>query len=761
MAVAADVWHDQAAGTWLLQTRSTGYAFGLADAGAALRHLHWGPGLRAEVPAALLAVAGGEPPRWDRSRSGARELPDEYVPWGGLRFDEPSLKAEYADGTRSTEWQYAAQRLTRQAATVTLELDFTDTAYGLTTTLAYRVYDGFDVIERWAVLRHGGGQPVVIRQAHSANWWLPDRARWRLRYLHGGWGAETRLAEATLGPGKLVLESRRGTTSHQFNPWFTLDPGGQATEDGGEIWSGALAWSGSWKLVYELTSAGHLHACGGLNDFDWALRLLPGDEIVLPSFPALYTDGGFGAASREWHAWARAHVIGRGDRTGVAEPHWRSSAALRSPSPAASSGGGPEDAGAPGAGEPGPGPRLRPVLYNSWEATSFAVTQDGQERLAERAARIGVERFVVDDGWFRGRNNDHAGLGDWTVDEAKFPLGLGPLVKRVNSLGMSFGLWVEPEMVNPDSDLYRAHPDWVYHFAHRTRTEHRNQLVLNLARPDVAEWVFGQIDRLLTENNIEFIKWDMNRPFSEPGWPAEAGHNPERVWVDHVRSLYAILDGLRAAHPGVEFESCSGGGGRADLGILGRVEQIWTSDNTDAWDRILIQEGFTQIFPPQVMMAWVTDSPNWWTERRASLRFRFHVAMAGALGIGGDLSRWTEREMAEAAELIATYKVIRPVIQHGRLYRLASVTADPYGACQYLTDDGTQVVILAWWGPSSYGGGRPALRLAALDPGARYTDADSGQEYWGAELRHEGLQLPGAIRGDFVSALVRLVRRDS
>jgi len=755
--VAADIWHDEAAGTWLLQGRSTGYAFGLAGDGTALRHLHWGPGLPAEVPAALLAAAGEDPPRWERYRTGARELPYEYVPWGGLRFDEPSLKAEYGDGTRSTEWAFAAQRLTRQGATVTLELDFTDSAYGLTTTLFYRVYDGFDVIERWAVLRQAGGQPAVIRQAHSANWWLPDRAGWRLRYLHGGWGAETRVAQATLGPGKLILESRRGTTSHQFNPWFTLDPGGEATEDGGEVWSGALAWSGSWKLIYELTSAAHLHACGGWNDFDWAQRLLPGDDLVLPSFAGLYTDAGFGAASREWHAWARAHVIGRGDRTGVAEPRWRTAAAPPvSRAPFSSAGPGP---GTPGPGEPGPGPRLRPVLYNSWEATSFAVSEAGQERLAERAARIGVELFVVDDGWFRGRNNDRAGLGDWTVDEAKFPRGLAPLIEHVNGLGMSFGLWIEPEMVNRDSDLYRAHPDWVYHFVNRTRTEHRNQLVLNLARPDVADWVFRQVDRLLADNNIAFIKWDMNRPFTEPGWPAEAGHNPERIWVDHVRNLYAIMDALRAAHPGVEFESCSGGGGRADLGILGRAEQIWTSDNTDAWDRITIQEGFTQVFPPQVMMAWVTDSPNWWTERRVSLRFRFHVAMAGALGVGGDLNRWTDREMAEAAELVAAYKLIRPVVQHGRLYRLASVTADPYGAHEYLSDDGSQAVVLAWWGPSSCGGGRPPLRLAALDPGARYADADSGQEYWGAELLHEGLRLPGTIRGDFGSALVRLARR--
>jgi alpha-galactosidase len=579
----------------------------------------------------------------------------------------------------------------------------------------------------------------VIRQAHSANWWLPDRDRWRLRYLHGGWGAETQLTQTTLTPGKLVLESRRGTTSHQLNPWFTLDPGGVATEESGEVWSGALAWSGSWKLVCELTPAGRVHACGGWNDFDWAQHLAPGGELVLPRFAALHTADGFGAASREWHAWQRAHVLGQGDPAVTAVSRW--SPARQAPArPAADD------------------PPLRPVLYNSWEATAFGVSEEGQARLAEIAARLGVECFVVDDGWFAGRDHDRAGLGDWSVDLSKFPGGLAPLIKKVNDLGMRFGLWIEPEMVNPDSDLYRAHPDWVYHFANRARSEHRNQLVLNLARPDVAEWVFRTLDRILGENRIEFVKWDMNRPFSEPGWPSETGHNPERIWVEHVRSLYAILDGLRAAHPGVDFESCSGGGGRVDLGILRRVDQVWTSDNTDAWDRALIQEGFTQLYPPQVMMAWVTDSPNFLTGRRLPLSLRFHVAMAGALGIGGNLLHWSEADLAEAADLVAVYKDIRPVVQRGRLYRIASVLDAPFGASQYVAADGSRMAVLAWWGPHQ-GSARPGrLRLAGLEPRARYLDAANGHEHLGAVLMQEGLPLPSGAGSDFGSTLVTFNR---
>jgi alpha-galactosidase len=721
--------------------RSASYAFGLADDGAALRHLHWGAALPRSAVAGLLQDAQAGPAPRERHRSWASESPDEYVPWGGMRFDEPSLKADFADGTRGIEWRFAAQRVTRNGPISTLEIDVADIAYGLQVTLSYRVYDGFDVLERWATVRHrGDGPPIVVRQAHSANWWLPARGGWRLRYLHGGWGEETRLAEATLSPGKLVLESRRGTTSHQLNPWFTLDPDGSATENSGEVWSGALAWSGSWKIVYETTAAGHVHASGGWNDFDWAHHLAAGDDLILPPFAALYTSGGFGAASREWHAWQRAHVLGRGDPAGAVAPRWVPARPAEDHGPAGEA-------------------ALRPVLYNSWEATSFQVSQDGQARLAELAAKLGVECFVVDDGWFTGRHNDRAGLGDWTADRSKFPGGLAPLIDRVNNLGMRFGLWVEPEMVNPDSGLYRAHPDWVYHFANRTRTEHRNQLVLNLARPDVAEWVFSTLDRLLGENHVQFVKWDMNRPFSEPGWPAETGHNPERIWVEHVHSLYAVLDALRAAHPGVDFESCSGGGGRVDLGIMRRVNQVWTSDNTDAWDRIVIQEGFTQAYTPQAMMAWVTDSPNWMTGRRLPLSFRFHVAMAGSLGIGGNLLSWSEPELAEAADLIAAYKEIRPVVQRGRLYRIASVRRDPLGASEYLSDDGSEVVVLGWWGPGQCGTGLPRLRLAALDPDARYRDTGTGREHWGAALMQEGLQLPGSDESfTFGSVLTHLAR---
>jgi alpha-galactosidase len=317
---------------------------------------------------------------------------------------------------------------------------------------------------------------------------------------------------------------------------------------------------------------------------------------------------------------------------------------------------------------------------------------------------------------------------------------------------MGFGIWVEPEMVNPDSDLYREHPDWVLHMPFRRRTELRNQLVLNFARRDVAAWAHGWLSALVAEHGIDFLKWDMNRAFTEAGWPA--AEEPDRLWIDHVRAVYSIMDRLRADHPWLRIESCSGGGGRADLGILARTDQVWTSDNTDPVDRIAIQHGFTQLYPPRVMSAWVTDNPAHFTGRSSPLRFRFHVAMAGVLGIGGNLLRWTLDERTDAAAFIAEYKEIRSTVQFGHLYRLSTEDGFVAGA-QYVLDD--EVVVLAWRPYTRFGLTSSRLRLTALDPSATYRDPHSGAEHLGATLLTLGvpLDLP---TGDYASTCVRLIR---
>ncbi len=721
---------DQTTRTWALEMAGSVYGLAVAPDGTGLRHLHWG----APVPLAELAgyPRPVHPVRNAKLVGWGADEPLEYVAFGGWRFDEPTLKVEFPDGTRGVEWHVAGHRTERRDGAVTLEVDLADDTYALSVTLCYRIFDGDDVLERWARITNTGPDTITLQQAFSANWWLRPGARWRLRYLHGGWARETQVVETTLGPGKMVLESRRGTTSHQLNPWFAIGVDGIVSEEHGEVWSGAIAWSGSWKLVFETTPAGRDHVCGGWNDFDAPIEIAAGAEVALPVFAGCYSPSGFGGSSRSWHRYQLRHVLAGEARAG----------------------GSPSFPGRPH--RPGSAPALRPVLYNSWEATAFSVDEGGQLRLAELAAGIGAELFVLDDGWFKGRSDDHAGLGDWFVDRRKFPRGLGPLIDGVHNLGMGFGLWLEPEMVNPDSDLYRAHPDWVYHFAHRTRSEARNQLVLNLGRPDVAEWLYGTLDRVLSENAVDFVKWDMNRHFSEPGWPAMSARNPERIWRDHVHNLYEVLERVREAHPGVDFESCSGGGGRVDLGILSRVEEVWTSDNTDAWDRLTIQEGFSQVYAPMAMMAWVTDSPNPLTSRVLSMSYRFHVAMAGSLGIGGNLAHWSPAELDEARELVSTYKSVRHIVQWGRLHRLASARTGPLSAVEYLSEDGGEVLVLACWGVQHFGPVPARLRLAGLDPVARYRDVTSGGQRGGAELMVFGLELSGPL--DFGSNLVHLVR---
>jgi alpha-galactosidase len=460
---------------------------------------------------------------------------------------------------------------------------------------------------------------------------------------------------------------------------------------------------------------------GGYNTFDFAYPLKPGEALDTPAFYAGFSESGFGAASRALHNLERAEILPGGVTS-----------------------------------------RLRPVLYNSWEATTFDVNEAGQKGLADKAAKLGVELFVMDDGWFGARNDDHAGLGDWFVNPKKFPQGLKGLIDHVNGLGMDFGLWVEPEMVNANSDLYRAHPDWVMNFPDRPRSELRNQMVLNLARADVKEYIFGVLDKLASENNIRYFKWDMNRPFSEPGWPEVAPADQRKLWVEYDRNLYEILDRLRAKHPKLEIESCSGGGGRVDLEILRRVEEVWTSDNTEAFDRLRIQEGFSQAYTAKIMSAWVTDVPNQ-NGRSTSLAYRFLVAMQGALGIGSNLNRFSASDTDLATRMIATYKRIRATVQGGDLYRLLSPRTEDVTANQYVAADGKQSVLFAFRHSQQYNTAPPAILLRGLDERAIYkievvngSLADSQTQLSGAYLMRGGLNL--ILRADYDAAAVILER---
>ncbi|MGW1885054.1 alpha-galactosidase [Streptomyces sp. NPDC001970] len=686
---------------WLLSGRTGSYALHVTDRDELL-HLHWGPRIG---PADAEALAARPlPPYWpfESQLDGHEEYPVE----GGPRFVRPALSVRTQE-VRGTEWRFDDA----QADGDELRLRFVDPLHGLALTLHYRMRDDSDVIERWVTVAHAGqGAALELLRADAAVWTLPGRDRRRLSQLHGRWAAESLLVRSELTYGEKVLGSRRGHTGHQHLPWVAVDDG-EATEETGEVYGCALGWSGSWRIAVQHLPDGRVQINGGAGYDDSGLLLLaPGESYISPVFAGLWTDGGFGAASRAWHSWQLAHVI----------PDARAS---------------------------------RPVLYNSWEATGFDISEEQQRALARRAAGIGVELFVVDDAWFGRRTSDRAGLGDWTPNPDRFPQGLKPLADEVHALGMQFGIWVEPEMVNADSDLHRAHPEWIQHRPGRARTEFRNQLVLNLARQDVQDHLWEQLDGLLASAPIDYVKWDFNRCFTDAGWPGEP--YPQRLWVEHVEALYSLLDRLRAAHPAVAFESCSGGGGRIDLGILSRTDQVWTSDNTDPLDRLAIQHGFSQLHPARVMAAWVTDSPNVQLNGRiSSLRFRFVSAMAGVLGIGGDLARWSEDELTEARGWVDLYKKIRPVVQHGELHRLRPPEGG-LSAVQYVRGD--EVIVLAWLEAQRHGERPPALRLCGLDPAAAYECLDTETVHRGAVLLHHGMDT--GLRGDRDAVVLRLRRR--
>ncbi|MDX2846900.1 alpha-galactosidase [Streptomyces sp. PA03-3a] len=700
--------HAPDTGIWLLSTPRTSYALRI-DATGAPCHVAWGPRLTLEEAAELAVPAGPDASSFEGRSPVGEELPVD----GGARFGPPSLQVRFADGTRAFEWQPVGHDVREPApGAAELSLRFRDRLHPLEVTLRYRVHDDSDVIERHTVLRNAGDRSLTVLRADSAAWSLPPLPDYRLSHVTGQWSAESQLRRDRLPYGETVLTSRRGITSHHANPWVMLDAG-DATETHGRVWSAALAWSGSWRITAQRTPDGRAGFTGGAGHDGTSVPLAPGEEFTTPGFAGVCTDGGFGAASRAWHAHALAHVL----------PHPRETA---------------------------------PVLYNSWEATGFDVDEPGQTALAARAAALGVELYVVDDGWFGARRDDRAGLGDWAPAADRFPSGLAPLSDEVHRLGMRFGLWVEPEMVNPDSDLYREHPDWVLHVPDRTRTELRNQLVLNFARQDVADWAYDWLTRLVAKNGVDFLKWDMNRAFSEAGWPGR-DDGADRLWTRYVHNLYGVIDRLRADHPRLRIESCSGGGGRVDLGILSRTDQAWPSDNTDAADRVAIQHGFGQVYPARTMAAWVTDVPNQLTRRTVPLRFRFHVAMAGLLGIGGDLTRWSEEELAEGAELVAGYKRVRHLVQHGALHRLRGPGDEGPTVVEYAAHDGSEALVLAWQRVQRHGGPRGPVRLGGLTPGARYRDTRTGTVHHATVLGGYGLSLD-LPPGDWASSAVHLVR---
>lgn len=698
---------------WVLESGLSAYAVA-ADAAGLVHHVHWGRSL-------------GRPDDYPEARVAApfptehpfQLTPQECVTGEASASDERCLDGMAADGSiRGLVLRFAGAEVAGERLAITLE----DSALSLRVVLHYAVLSQPGLFTRSISVTNGGTRPFRLTRAFSGTFCLPDCGPFALSNLDGRWGDEFRIQRDPMPFGTIQRDSRRIITSHGGVPFFAIDrtaPGLAASEEAGEVWFGTLDWSGNWRLIAERTRDDRTVVHLGLNDHDFAWDLQPGETFDTPRVVFGHTVGGFGAMSRALHDLIRDDIAPRRD--------W-----------------------------------LPQVVYNSWYATTFNVDAAGQTALAEKAAAMGVEMFVMDDGWFHGRVDDTAGLGDWWPDAAKFPQGLGPLIDAVHARGMGFGLWIEPEMVNPNSQLYAAHPDWVVHFPGRPRTEMRNQLLLNLGRGDVQDYLIGIFDRLLSENAIDFIKWDMNRSASEPGWPAH-DRDQREIWVRYVHGLNRVWQTLRERHPRVIWENCASGGGRVDLNMMRLTEQSWASDNTYAPARRLIQEGYGMVFPAGTMASWVTDSGEY------SLDLRFHMSMAGAMGVGGNLLQWSDADCARAAGHVATYKRLRPIIAKGDLYRIRSAHGHAVSAFAHVAKDKSEAALFVFrmheprlgrdpnmrHGDRALGEGR-LIPVPGLDPEAVYVTDAGHPAMSGRALGVRGLRV---TLDDFDSVVLHLTRQ--
>ncbi|MEU0970902.1 alpha-galactosidase [Streptomyces sp. NPDC005917] len=627
----------------------------------------------------------------------ADAAPAEYLPYGLRPFTGSEL---VAGAGRGVWWEFDGA----EEAQGVLRLAFTDETTGLRTVLCYETVPGTDVILRWAEFTATG--ELRLERLDSAAVNIPVAGAARLTYLCGQWSQEFQLTQLDLSRGTFSIGSLQGAPGHAYAPWLAVQ-----SEDA--TYGIALAWPGNWHITAEAEPGGAVRVRAGRVPHEGAVHLAPGETLTTPRLACAFSPDGLDGLSRVWHRYERHLTPDR----------------LHRP---------------------------RKVLYNSWEATGFHVDAAGQLELAKAAADIGAELFVVDDGWFTGRTDDTGGLGDWYPDPEAFPQGFDRFVREVRALGLDFGLWVEPEAVSPGSRLHAEHPEWVYRIDGRPSRLVRNQLLLDLGRADVQEFVIGTLDRLLGDYDIGYLKWDMNRPPTERGRP---GAGPADLDAEHVAGYLRVLDHLRAAHPDVTVEGCAGGGGRIEHATLARTDVVWPSDNTAPLDRLRIQHGFLHAHAPHLMSSWVTDAPGILDPRPRSLAFRFVNAMCGVLGVGADLRAWTPGQRAEAARWIARYKEVRDVVHHGEA-RLLGTPDDTTCGVQYDRGDRTVVAAL---GTGRLDGapllpGRPdRLRLRGLDPAARYRDTAMGTTYSGAHLLHYGL--PFTWSADHDADLVVLTRR--
>lgn len=628
---------------------------------------------------------------------------DEFYPQAGDGYVwEPALQVVHADGNTSTALLYDGVTRTNVSPDIELtRIHLHDPEYPFEATLCFRTHDAEDVIEEWAEYRHRESGPVTLKRMASTSLLLTTNVY--LTHFFGDWAKEMiNPITEPITPGIKVLDSKLGVRADQFqNPSFILSLNGKATETNGEVLAGSLAWSGSFQCEFDDNGQGIRTLCG-VNPFDSTYHLKPKEKFVTPVMIWTWSTQGLGDMSRKLHNWARDFGMRDGHQT-------------------------------------------RTVLLNNWEATGFDFDFDRIVSLFDPAKEIGVELFLLDDGWFGNkypRVSDNAGLGDWQPNRQRFPNGLAPLAAEAMKCGLRFGIWMEPEMVNPNSELFHEHPDWVIRQPKRELELQRNQLVLDLTRPAVQEFEWKTIQSILSVPGITYAKWDCNRYLTQPGSPYLAPDRQSDLWIDYVQALYSLMARTAKTFPNTELMLCSGGGGRADYGALKYFQEFWPSDNTDPTTRALMQWDYSYFFPMMAMASHVTH----WGNR--PMHFACSVAMSARFGMDLDLTKLPAQDKTICAGAINAYKQIRDVTALGDLYRLEDPHDNFRGALDFVSKDRVRAVVFIF---QLRDGSNISVRPQGLDPVKVYTIHElnpapgrsaipqEGQRVTGAEIMRDGI----------------------
>ncbi|MBO5593480.1 MAG: alpha-galactosidase [Prevotella sp.] len=648
-----------------------------------------------------------------------------YPVMGTEDYFEPALEIRHADGNPTSVLKYVSHEQTKVDGGTKTTIRLKDELYPVNVTLYYIAYDKENVIKQWSEISHEEKGTVNLGRYASSMLYLESEAYY-LTEFSGNWAKEMTMSETPLAFGKKVIDSRLGTRATMFaQPYFLVSTRSKSHENTGEVLMGTVAWTGNFRFTFEVDNNQQLRIVSGINPDASCYMLKKGEVLRTPDFIFTLSQNGVSEGSRNFQRWALNHQLFKAD----------------------------ED---------------RMTLLNNWENTYFDFNEEKLTSLFAEAKDLGVDMFLLDDGWFGNkypRNNDDAGLGDWQAMKAKLPNGVPYLVEKANETGVEFGIWIEPEMVNPESELAEKHPDWIFTLPNRETYYFRNQLVLDLSNPQVQDFVFGIVDHLMTENpRLKFFKWDCNSPITNI-YSRYEGTKQGNLYVDYVRGLYKVLDRIQAKYPDLTMMLCSGGAGRCDYEALRYFTEFWCSDNTDPVERLYIQWGFSHFMPSKAMCSHVT---NWNT--RASVKFRVDVCFTCKLGFDIDLKSMSPEDLQYCREAVQEYNRLKPIIYSPNLYRLVSPYKTKHCVLERVSDDQTHALVAAYDIHPDFNEQLLPTRLEGLNAGANYLVKEiclmPGQEskfgyhnkvFSGDYLMKIGLKLTSG--DDMSSRLIELIKK--